>query len=322
MLFGKKIIRNVMVWGLLSLCGLLVPLRAQQKESEWQAQSLQGKVKTLEEKEYAAIQQTEPVRGVDADFSSYIDTETGVVSHQWTQFTRKGHIAEEKFLDEKAHVTARTVYKYTEMGDLTELVEYNERGKKSGKTLYTYNSNRQFATETVFLSDGSMESAVYYYNTDRLLDSVVWKTPQGFRVEANRYNARKQLVEKRFLENGQLKERRTFTFQSEGDLLLEEAYWKGDGTLDHRFTYSYDARRQLTAVTKWDKAGKMESINSWEYDPYGNITSDTWHNELGEQVSSVRYLYRYDDRHNWVGQMSLDENRRPNTVIERVLTYY
>ena len=322
MLFRSLFIQGVLVGMPLSFCSILVPVQAQQKESEWQLQSLQGKVKIIEEKEYAATLQTASIQGEKTDFSSYIDTGTGVVSHQWTQFTRKGHIAEEKFFDEKARVTARTVYKYNEMGDLTEMVEYNERGKKSGKTLYTYNSNRQFATETVFLSDGSMESAVYYYNTSHLLDSVVWKTPQGTRVEANRYNARKQIVEKFYFENRHLKEKRTFTFQLEGDLLLEEAYWNGNGTLDHRFTYSYDAHRQLTAVTKWDKAGKMESINSWEYDAYGNITSDTWRNELGETVSLVRYLYRYDEQHNWVWQMSLDENQRPNSIMERVLTYY
>ncbi len=327
------------------------PLLAQEMVPEREQMHLQGKVKSLEEREYSAYEKTKP----DGTREFFKDEETGIVSHQWTAFTRRGNVSEERIYDESGRVAAKTVYKYSETGDLMELHEYNEKGKKCGKTLFTYTSHRKYATQTVFLSDGSVEVATYYYDPKfpklDLLDSVVWKTPTETRVEICLYCKHQSvggcatppgkplasqlgpLLEKIWLVNGEMKKKVVYNNDNEGKFLSEYYEEIGkDKEERYSLSYTYDAQNRMTSVKRYDETKEWDDNSSlvkpfeykiiWEYDDYGNVTSEKWYNCRNELTNATYYVYSYDDQHNWVKQMVFDEEQHVNTIVEREIAYY
>lgn len=315
------------------------PVFSQQKQSELELQHLQGKVKTLEEKEYNALEKEIS----DSTVEYLIDEETGIISHRLTEFNRRGNISEERIFDESGRLAAKTVYKHNEVGDLMEIHEYNEKGKKSGKTFFTYTSHRYYASQTIYLSDGSVEVATYYYDAKNpkldLLDSVVWKSPDETRVEVFYYSKNVQAkatsdqkgksslskplpLEKRIFVNRKLKTVCSYTYNENGDVITETYRTPGKSPdSNYILSYTYNAQKQITSVTKSDARGMDHKI-VWSYDDYGNVLAEKWYNGENEMISATKYVYCFDNQNNWTEQISFDENSRPNTIIFREISYY
>lgn len=289
----------------------LLSLPAQKKTSELQDQNLQGKVRTLEETEYNA----EEVNG-----KAVIDQEAGPSSHHLTEFTRRGNIAEEKSFDSENRLISKNRNKYNEVGDLYESNEYNEKGKLCGRTTYTYNSYRQYAVQTIFLSDGSMETGNYCYGNDKLLDSVVWQCGELFRKETFHYNAQGLADEKQVYEGTELKSRTCCRYDAQGRLTEEFREEPADGK-KNRTMYTYDENGRIRSVTRKDANERQESRTCWEYDTYGNILVETWYNEDDRQTVRSTCEYTYDAQGNWTQQIWYDDGRA-FTITQRTITYY
>ena len=284
-------------------------LQAQKKTTALQEHNLQGKVKSVEEWEYNA-----ETTGDNVD----IDEESGIVSHHIVQFTRRGNIEEEKSFDNEGRMLGKSKYKYSEAGDLMETSDHNEKGKCCGRCIYTYNSHRQFATLTLFLSDGSIESATYHYSKERLPDSITWNNPVR-RKELFRYNEKGLLFEKQLFENGNQVEKTEFRYDGQGRI-IEETRTTADGKR-HTTLSAYDSHGRLQSVVQQGKDGGQESRTCWEYDSYGNILVEIWYNE--ENIQNVRSTceYTYDAQGNWTQQIWYDDGK-PFSVTRRKITYY
>ena len=289
----------------------LPQIQAQQKSSDLQEQNLRGKVKSMEEWEYGDAE-------VIAGKGVYIDEGTEVVSHHICQFNRRGNLEEEKSFDSEGKMIGKNKYKYSEVGDLMESSEHNAKGKCCGRNVYAYNSHRQFATLTLFLSDGSIETATYHYSKERLLDSITWNNPVR-RKEFFRYNGKGQLCEKQLFEDGKQVERNEFVYDGQGNI-IEESRTTADGKR-HKTLSTYDDTGRLQSVIQQDENGRQESRTCWEYDQYGNILVETWYNE--ENIRNVRSTceYTYDAQGNWTQQIWFDDGK-PFSVTRRKITYY
>ncbi|MBO4282823.1 MAG: hypothetical protein J5873_06495 [Bacteroidales bacterium] len=297
---------------LLFACLLLAtPLHAQKRNSDLREQNLQGKVKSVEEWEYgnAEIQEGGRVQ---------VDEETEVLSHHLSLYNRRGNVEEEKSFDSEGKLIGKNKYKYSEVGDLMESSEHNERGKCSGRDVYTYNSYRQFATLTIFRSDGSMQTGTYHYGPDKRLDSIVWNGSTK-RKEVFRYDAKKQLIEKQISEKGKLVEKTEYRYDGQGNV-VEETHTAADGKR-HKTLSAYDSQGRLQSVTQQGKDGLQESKTYWEYDNYGNISVEIWYNE--ENIQNVRSTceYTYDAQGNWTRQIWYDDGK-VFSVSQRKITYY
>ena len=291
---------------------LLLPLKAQQKHSDLREQNLQGKVKSVEEWEYGDFE-------VIAGKGVYFDEGTEVVSHHICQFNRRGNLEEEKSFDSEGKMIGKNKYKYSEVGDLMEAAEYNEKGKCFGRNVYTYNSYRQFATLTVFRSDGGIETGIYHYGPNRRLDSIVWSGGGTDKKEVYRYDEKQQLAEKQLFDKGKHKEKSEFRYDVQGRI-IEETNTTADGKR-HKTLSTYDNTGRLQSVTQQDENGRQESRTCWEYDQYGNILVETWYNE--ENIRNVRSTceYTYDAQGNWTQQIWFDDGK-PFSVTRRKITYY
>ena len=290
---------------------IVLPMQAQQKQSDLREQNLQGKVKSVEEWEYGDVD-------IIAGKQVHIDEETEVVSHHLSQFNRRGNLEEEKSFDSEGKMIGKSKYKYSEVGDLMESSEHNEKGKCCGRNVYTYNSYRQFSTLTVFLSDGSIETGSYHYGPNKRLDSIVWNNP-GRRKELFRYNEKQKLCEKQLFEKGKQVEKSEFRYDEQGRI-IEETHTTSDGRR-HTTLSAYDSQGRLQSVTQQGKDGGQESRTCWEYDRYGNMLVETWYNE--ENIRNVRSTceYTYDAQGNWTQQIWYDDGK-PFSVTRRKITYY
>ena len=291
---------------------IVLPMQAQQKQSDLREQNLQGKVKSVEEWEYGDFE-------VIAGKGVYIDEGTEVVSHHLSQFNRRGNLEEEKTFDSEGRMIGKSKYKYSEVGDLMEAAEYNEKGKCFGRNVYTYNSYRQFATLTVFRSDGGIETGIYHYGPNRRLDSIVWSGGGTDKKEVYRYDEKQQLAEKQLFDRGKQKEKSEFRYDGQGRI-IEETNTTADGKR-HKTLSTYDNTGRLQSVTQQDENGRQESRTCWEYDQYGNILVETWYNE--ENIRNVRSTceYTYDAQGNWTQQIWFDDGK-PFSVTRRKITYY
>lgn len=291
---------------------MVLPMQAQQKQSDLREQNLQSKVKSVEEWEYGDVE-------VIAGKGVYIDEGTEVVSHHLSQFNRRGNLEEEKTFDSEGRMIGKSKYKYSEVGDLMEAAEYNEKGKCFGRNVYTYNSYRQFATLTVFRSDGGIETGIYHYGPNRRLDSIVWSGGGTDKKEVYRYDEKQQLAEKQLFDKGKQKEKSEFRYDGQGRI-IEETNTTADGKR-HKTLSTYDNTGRLQSVTQQDENGRQESRTCWEYDQYGNILVETWYNE--ENIRNVRSTceYTYDAQGNWTQQIWFDDGK-PFSVTRRKITYY
>lgn len=295
---------------LLAAVLLLTDVQAQKKTTETAEQNLQGRVRTLEEFEYNAETR-------DGTVSK--DEEMGATSHHLTTFNRRGNIEEEKSFDSEKHMISKSKYKYSEVGDLMESSEYNEKNKLCGRIVYTYNSYRQYATQTVFLSDGSMEKGSYFYSSARLLDSTVWQTEGKKRMESYLYNAKQLLDEKNIFENGKWMEKNVYRYNAQG-LIAEENFTSAEGKA-HRTLYTYDEKDRILSISQQDGNGRQESRCCWTYDPYGNLLTETWYDENDRQTVHSHCEYTYDTQGNWTRQVWYDDGKA-FTITERNITYF
>lgn len=289
---------------------LLQGVQAQKKTSEAAELNLQGKVRTLEEFEYNAETR---------DGGVFTDEEMGATSHHLMYFNRRGNIEEEKSFDSEKRMISKSKYKYSEVGDLMESSEYNEKNKCCGRTVNTYNSYRQYAVQTVFLSDGSMEKGSYYYNSGKVLDSVVWQSEGKKRVEICRYDGQKLLLEKNISEDGKWLEKTTYRHNAQG-LAVEESFRSAEGKA-YRRLYTYDGNGRILSITQQDGNGKQENRCSWTYDNYGNMLSETWYDENDRQTVHSTMQYTYDAQGNWTQQIWYDDGKA-FTITQRNITYF
>ena len=291
---------------------MVLPMQAQQKQSDLREQNLQGKVKSVEEWEYGDVD-------IIAGKQVHIDEETEVVSHHLSQFNRRGNLEEEKSFDSEGRMIGKSKYKYSEVGDLMEAAEYNEKGKCFGRNVYTYNSYRQFSTLTVFRSDGGIETGVYHYGPNKRLDSIVWSGGGTDKKEVYRYDEKQQLAEKQLFDKGKQVEKSEFRYDGQGRI-IEETHTSPDGRR-HTTLSAYDSEGRLQSVTQQGKDGGQESRTCWEYDRYGNMLVETWYNE--ENIRNVRSTceYTYDAQGNWTQQIWYDDGK-PFSVTRRKITYY
>ena len=88
---------------------IVLPMQAQQKQSDLREQNLQGKVKSVEEWEYGDVE-------IIAGKGVYVDEGTEVVSHHLSQFNRRGNLAEETSFDSEGKMIGKSKYKYSEVG--------------------------------------------------------------------------------------------------------------------------------------------------------------------------------------------------------------
>jgi len=307
--------RNFMrkrVWAglLLVLCTTLAFGQRQQRETDWDKDGLQGKVKSIAVKEYIAtsdsIQRDEPIESIvkHYDESGYLTEvkEFGIlgeiIQRQVFVYTQKRDQCEEILYDEEEKLSEKTITKLNPYGYPMQSKTMDNHGNLQQKMVYEYDGNR-LVQQSRYNSKGKpLEKNYYRYNEKGVLYQYI-----GFNEFENKKILYKYDVNKNPIE--------LMIYDSKTNVFLEKV------------TQQFDSRKNIIEVNYYDEKGSIKSVVSNKYDEKGNQTEYiVWDSNKNIQ-EMFTFVYQYDKNNNWINQTVFKgEDKQAETTIERLIEYY
>lgn len=152
---------------------------------------------------------------------------------------------------------------------------FNEKGELVESREYTNNTLRE-VTRFAYNEEGQL---VEYVSQDMPEEDYV---PLKYRYAYDRYG--NICLEERY-ENDMLQWRKCFKYNRKG-LKLEEAHYRGDGTLDNKTIYSYNHRGEKVQQTHIEERNKIHIMGgeNWEQNSFER---DYWHEQNSKKQEPI-----------------------------------
>lgn len=256
---------------------------AQKLKNDWQANDLNGKVKSAKHT------------------STYRNTETGKwqSSQSWSiDFDENGNSVERLDFKEDGKLFYKTEYKRNSNNQLVESIVTWPDGKPGGKTVFIYDSAGNNVNEIKYKPDGSLsEHVIYKYDKN------------GNKIESGTKKGDTLLMHST-----------TYKYDNNGKLIQTRIEWKEDENY-HIFTCKYDdkGRKIETNELPQDRVEPFREL--LKYDEHDNVIEFT-SNWMASLPTHIIYNYEYDAQGNWVKKSSANYNEPVNLIEERVIVYY
>ncbi len=217
--------------------------------------NLKGKVKTLTESSYDAVEKFGEVE------------KSKLKEKQYSKYNDRGNKIEESDYRSDGSLWQHCIYKYNAKGDKIENNEYEPDGSLSGKVIYKYDDRGNLIDESDYHSDGSLmmrtirkyddkgnASEMSAYNADgSLSDKWIDKYDEkGNTIESTRYLFVFSLTYDtpyRIDDQGKLSSKWINKYDEGGNLIESQRYDPEKGIIDIIYTFRYD---------KFDKAGNWQ----------------------------------------------------------------
>ena len=292
---------------------LLIPLvfgcdivkKLEDKKNDLDDLNLNGKVKSLKETTYSALDKFgEPAEVFFKSQKEYF-------------FNKEGFYTEIKHYNEDGGLTNNWEYNYDDGNKIEEIIYY-KYGKFMGKNKYKYDDKGYKIEKRIYSADGQLEIFV-----------KVKYDKNGNRIKLNRY-----------LENGELRDKLKYNYK-DGKLIEEIGYDK-DGEFEGKITYKYDDNgnmierlfnNQIEDEKLYESpTGELIAESKLE-ETFGNnyqeIIDDgqlvVINRRPLSEVVKVKENFKYekfDNNKNWLKRISYDEIGKATGVIEREIEYY
>lgn len=253
--------------------------------------NLKGKVKTLTERNYMAIQEFDSVSKGDP----YILDRDGWDTRRC--YNEKGYMTEFVQLaiggDDTITITSMvydTIYPTQRALEITA----DEKGEPMRFKAITYNTAGKPDTVTITDAYGRMKQR------------VITKYARGMQ-EQYYYDSEGRLG---------LKE---LTVMDDDYPMQVESYDK-EGALQRK-CYNFWKKGLRDSTLFIDNEGNIMVQVGFEYDKNGNITKQYGVDENGDALKVETYEYKYDEKGNWVSRIYRVDNK-PFSVVERTIEYY
>lgn len=283
---------------------------AQQEKNDLAFYNLKGKVKSVNEIEYEAV---------------------------------------EKFGDlEKSNKTARYYREFNNAGmELQYLQENYDDGEKEKFVRTTKYENGKMI-EIKEEEDDDVQYEKYRYNQQGLVESIDEVGQKGnlqYR-QKNKYNAQDLLIQAdSYKADGTLEMKMVRSYNAKKQLVKEENY-DGGGKLTNVNTYAYDSRGNVVekSDTNYEEKAPKPYINRYVYNDKGQKIEERnsisgldkkeiyEYNENGDVVrkrdqygTEVKKVYTYDAQNNWIKCVTVTNDRSGDTkheIAERQIKYY
>ena len=271
---------------------------------------IKGNVRSLSETTYKASDKFgEIVKGEITGKNSLILFET------------TGMIREEQYFDSKGKAQSAKKNMYDSRGNKIENA-YRSDGKLDNTKKISYDSIGNITEETIYNSEGILESKYKYKYIGRKL------------TEACQYNS-----------DGNVTNIELYGYDLNGNKTEENFYnSEGEMTDSHRFIAETDTEGNLTVKdvfvvegienTSWEKfditgnkiaqgSGKPgdggSSVIEYRYDSNGNLIEE----RSSEPETLLKYEYEFDSRGNWIKKIAFEKKVAiPQFITERKIVYY
>ena len=192
----------------------LVSCNQSEKKNDLTEENLKGKVKSIKETTYKAIEKFGQIEKGDVLVdSSAVYTDYG----RFKIYNEKGNKIEENRYNSDGSLYYKVTYKYDGKGNKIEVNHYDSNGSLILKYTYKYDENGNKIEECWYNEDGSL---------------IVKFTPKydenGNMMEVNNYDS-----------DGSLHKKFTYKYDEKGNK-IEINNYNSDGRLDSKTTYKYE----------------------------------------------------------------------------------
>ena len=192
----------------------LVSCNQSEKKNDLTEENLKGKVKSITENTYEAVDKFGQIEKGDVLVdSSAVYTDDG----HFKIYNEKGNKIEENYYNSNGSLIYKNTYKYDKKGNIIEEKSYYPDGSLIYKNTYKYDEKGNKIEDNSYDSDGRLHSK-YTYKYDE----------KGNKIEENWYNS-----------DGRLHSKYTYKYDEKGNN-IEENWYDSDGSLYEKHTYKYE----------------------------------------------------------------------------------
>ena len=181
-----------------------------EKKNDLTEENLKGKVKSIKETPYDAIEKFGQLEKGDVSYSVFFPS-------SFTIYNEKGNKIEVNGYNPDGSLYSKTTYKYDEKGNKIEQNKYNSNGSLDYKSTYKYDEKGSNIEENRYNSDGSL-IVKYTYKYDE----------KGNIIEVNGNHP-----------DGSFLSKSTFKYDKKGNKIEENINYATDW-LDSKSTYKYE----------------------------------------------------------------------------------
>ena len=186
----------------------LVSCNQSEKKNDLTEENLKGKVKSITENTYEAVDKFGQIEKGDVLVdSSAVYTDDG----HFKIYNEKGNKIEENYYNSNGSLIYKNTYKYDEKGNIIEENYYNSNGRLYSKTTYKYDEKGNKIEEYHYDEDGKFNYK-YTYKYDE----------KGNNIEKNNYDS-----------NGRLDSKYTYEYAKNNNWTQRIEY---KNTIPHRIT--------------------------------------------------------------------------------------
>ena len=187
----------------------LVSCNQSEKKNDLTEENLKGKVKSITENTYEAVDKFGQIEKGDVLVdSSAVYTDDG----HFKIYNEKGNKIEENYYNSNGSLIYKNTYKYDEKGNIIEENYYNSNGRLYSKTTYKYDEKGNMIEDNFYDSD---DGSLIYKNTYKYDE-------KGNNIEKNNYDS-----------NGRLDSKYTYEYDKNNNWTQRIEY---KNTIPHRIT--------------------------------------------------------------------------------------
>ncbi|MCQ2200008.1 MAG: hypothetical protein MJZ19_09860 [Paludibacteraceae bacterium] len=270
---------------LISLSALLMFASCTKKEpTTAEDMCLQGKVKTLVEYQYRAVEK----------FGEVVQGDPHRPDQSWDlryEFDNKGFCKKVHLMTPEGDDVGSIEYFYDAAGRKVIEKNFDSEGNFIDELTFKYDDEGRLVKTQKFLTDNNPAGNIIYEYKDNT------KSTKHYNFRGELLQSETQTLSKH---NFPLE---TKIFGKEGDLIS----WRKE-------KYSVDGLREK--LIGYEDDGTVAFEVNFTYDKYGNILSQT-----GDDIVPITTEYTYDDHGNWIKSVTREDGV-PCDMFIRTITYY
>lgn len=241
------------------------------QQNDLERSNLKGKVKTLRQISYHAIDKFGEITKGDIDGSGIL-----APGEYYNKYNDKGFLTESiaKYFDGDTLIF-QEIYTYDGYGNEIEIYQSNSEGE-IGKETHKYDDK------------GNPIELNRYYPVDSL--EATWRYTY-------KYDDNDNIIEETTYTNGSSEGRLvTYTYDDK-DNLTEVSVYTTVGILHWKNTYKYDDKGNETEMNSYSYDGSLSWKEISKYDDNGNKIES---NRFNPYATDFKYIYKYDDKNNLI----------------------
>lgn len=208
----------------------------------------------------------------------------------------------------------RWTYVYDDRGNvLTVEVDHSIDGTVDSVRTYTYDYDANGEIQTEIVDIDAIAGDLIAYTYDERGNLVVEETYEIYSESGSwlTWNGNRP-------EDSQLRKRETYTYDSDGNLLVLQIA-DDEGIVYERRTYTHDEEgNRLSVVTDVDADGTIDDLISYTYDERGLVLTSEWDGNA-DGIADSRTTYAYDEHGNTLTEEVTDFTDA--TVSRRTYSY-